>query len=152
MANRPIEGEQLMQKLIMLILLAIAIPATANNLSRETKTELRQLYYDINATEEPSQNKKIKQKISNLVNKSCFESAQKKLHRKTKLAAWQKKHIQKMIQNTCSCVANSNEMIKGVIQSAVLFKANGKHSVEAKNAMRKGMQQAQQHCMQARKQ
>ncbi len=128
------------------LLLTTVLAFNAYSLTTDTKSELKKLYFQINSSEDPYKDDEVADEVTRLVDKSCYESAVKALNRKQNLSEIKVSKAKVMMRQTCSCVANSNDMIKGVIQSAMLFKQHGKHSTEAKSAMRNGMSIAKKKC------
>lgn len=140
-----------MKKIIVALALLTLTCANARQLTQNTKSELRKLYHYINMHKQASptqlyDNQGLNKKISHLVNKSCNESANKALNRHS-LSLNKLNNIKGMIRNTCNCIAQNKLMIHGIIDSAILFKAHGKSSKQAKQAMRQGMARAKMSCM-----
>lgn len=136
-----------MKKILFLIILVLNMPAiAANHISKDTKASLKQLYQQINNVEDPYTNKDVSDEITRLVSSSCYTSAIRSLKHKTHLSFERTEMMKKVMRSTCNCVSASDEMIDGVIKSAVMFKEHGKHSSSAKSAMRIGIKQAKQKC------
>ena len=137
-----------MRSVLILISIALSMPVFAlkGSLNGETKSELKKLYYRINSSDDPHTDKEVKKDVTRLVGKSCNESAMKALKKRKHVPAAQMAKMKGIMSSTCSCVAEHDDMIKGVIDSAVLFKEHGKHSVEARKAMQSGMKTAKKDC------
>lgn len=136
-----------MKRLLLLAMLITTSTAFAEgNLSKDTHSGLKKLYYVINQSVDPHSDPDVANEVTKMVNKSCFESAQKALDRRSDIALDKKEKMMGMLRSTCSCVSKSDDMITGVIKSATLFKEHGKASSEARKAMKNGMRAAKAKC------
>lgn len=135
-----------MKGILLILAASLAMPVFAQDSGAgDTRSQLKKLYYQINSSDDPHTDGDVKANVKRLVHKSCFESAKKALKRRS-ISKDQKSKILTMMDSTCTCIAKSDDMTYGVIDSAKLFKAHGKHSEEARQAMSNGMKKAKAKC------
>ncbi len=136
-----------MKALIAILSMVLVMPVAMAKLGQSTKEELKTLYREINSADDPHNDDHIASEITRLVKKSCMQGAKSAMDRRN-LAPSKRTQMTRLLNSTCGCVAGSDDVRKGVIDSALLLKRHGAKSTKAKHAMMSAMKKAQGECMQ----
>lgn len=138
-----------MKVFVSLLIIIFALPSWAfqEKKKNSVKEELKTLYKDINASDDPHNDDHIRSEVTRLVRKSCLKGAEVALKRRN-LSATKRMQMTSILTSACGCVAESSDVKQGVIDSALLLKKHGKNSKAAKHAMTSAMRKAQADCMQ----
>lgn len=134
-----------MRYLIVCIGILVVLPTFAS--STDHKEALKQLYGEINQSASPKTDPKIQADISRLMNEGCLRGANRALAKKN-YDPKQKQLAEAAMQSMCKCIADSDSLKNGVIDSALLLKKEGSHSTKAKTVLLNGMKEAKTSCMQ----
>lgn len=136
-----------MKQLLIGIILIFGTWTCYAQLSDDHKSKLRALYGKINASPTPHSDPDIGSRIAELIKEGCLTGANRAVQQKTGYSHQQKAYAKSMMAATCGCISRSDDLKKGVIDSALLLKKQGTGSNEARQALLGGMNKAKQHCL-----
>lgn len=135
-----------MNKVIVSVVLVLFAWGTFASLSEDHKSKLKALYGKINTSSSPHTDPDIASRIADLMREGCIAGANRAVAQKN-YNEQQKTYANAMMTATCGCIAESPDLKKGVVDSALLLKKQGGASNEARQALLSGMNKAKQECM-----